>query len=267
MPNYAKLTAELQSFTVPKPAKREAVARGKTQASTSRNLGTPGRGSVARSASATKRRGRSAALEIAEDSKPSPRKKRAARKDDPMVFEIIDSDEEEDSVEPMDVEPVAEEQENLGNRRSNSARAKKKSPPPAAGGAMVAKEYLLVTVKRGKKVLDSFDAYPDQTFVFGSSKTDNFKTKIRKTIPAGEGNHCSVKVVGVPKKPGQDEFDKILNLEVEHMAKTGSTQLGDETLGPAKKKTYVSAMDIPKGRVGARCKITIGDVNVTFQKV
>jgi len=129
------------------------------------------------------------------------------------------------------------------------------------------KECLLVTVKRGKELLDSFDAYPDQTFVFGSNKIDSFKTKIRKTIPAGEGNHCSLKVVGVAKKPGQTEFDKILSVEVEHMAKTGSTELGDETLSPTRKKTYVSGLDIPKGRVGRRCKITIGDVQVTFQKV
>uniref|UniRef100_A0A7S3P7U9 Casein kinase I n=1 Tax=Amphora coffeiformis TaxID=265554 RepID=A0A7S3P7U9_9STRA len=286
-PNYDKLTTELQKFTVPKPDKRKAVARVAKQASatrstraagTSRSPETPERRTTrAASASASKRRGRSTTPdndkdEIQEDRKPSARKKRAERRDDPMIVDLIGTsdDEDDDSVEHMDIdEPVANEQENLGNRRNNSSRGtkKKKSHPPAPEGTMVVKECLLVTVKRGKEVLESFDAYPDQTIVFGSSKVNNFKSKIRKTIPAGQGNHCSIKVVGVAKKPGQTEFDKILSVEVEHMAKTGSTELGDETLGPTQKKTYVAGLDIPKGRVGRRCKITIGDVHVTFQKV
>lgn len=185
------------------------------------------------------------------------------------LVELSDEEEqfpsdEDDTVEPMDVEPVADEQENQSNGRNKSVRAKKKTP--AAAQTTAAKERLLVIVKRGKEELYQFDANIGETFVFGTGKANNFKNKIRKTIPAGEGNHCSFKVVPMAKKSGQTEADRILNVEIEHLSKKGTTQLGKETLGPEKKKAFVSSLHIPQGKVETRCQITVGDVTVTFQK-
>ena len=154
---------------------------------------------------------------------------------------------------------VADEQENLGNKRTNRTAA--------ADKPMQVTQCLHVTIRQGDKVLYRFDLAPEESFTLSSKAATN-KRKLAPTyqIPAGEVNHCDVKAVGVKPKPGERECTKILAVQVVHKAPAGSTQFGDAQLDAAHKKTSLSIGQVNKHHP-QHSKLQIGNVVVTFEKL
>jgi serine/threonine protein kinase len=264
-PDYNEFIDELGSFAVPKPAKRKVAPRTKRVPKSSLAAEAKPAGRVTR---ASARHSRSSPTEEEKDSKPPPRKRPA--------LDRHHSPDEESTDDPMEVEPlddngiVVEGQENMGISQSNrdSKRAAKAS---ASSATMEIKDSLRVTIKqqgRGGAVLHSFDVGPQDAFVLGSGNSSSRSKKAtRYSIPVGEPNHCSVKLVGMKPKPGERQCTKILAIEVEHTAKTGSTEFGDNTLSSSNKKKSLGINKIHKGRITRESTITIGDVAVTFERL
>lgn len=265
--DYEAIIDDLKSFVIPKPTKRKSVSRTKPVPKSAQSAKQPAGGRTTRAAV---RRSRSPPVEEEEDAKPSPRKRSATTRN--AVVDLVESDDSEDesSGDPMEVElldsngVVMDMQKNMENRKHNNMACAAKTKTET----MAMTQSLRVTIKQGRSVLYSFDANPEESFVLTSTNSSSRSTKVpRYEIPAGHANHCLVKVVGVKPKPGTRVYDKILAVEVQHTAKTGSTLFGDITLDSSNKKKSLTQTKIYRGRVGAESKITIGDVIVTFEKL
>ena len=254
MPPYATLMEELAKFAVKKPAKRKArtstatTARAKAGAKTPPRSPMPAARTTRSSAKKVHNRDEDEGSDL--DTKPAARRRRTTKRqessDDNMEIDLTYS-EGDDSVEPMDIDYDEAEQENR--------RLQKPDP----------QQTLVIKVKKGKKEIDSFVAVPDSIFVFGSGPSNRMKKEnTHVQIPAGEGVHCSLFVVGL-KRPGSTQHHAIVKVEIQHMAKTGSTKVGSKTLGPSE-KTTVPLQEIYKSQVGKNCKVWIGDVLVTFER-
>lgn len=248
LPPYQTMVSELAKFSIKIPAKRKAAAR-------------------ARSTSTTPRRSGAAAVDDDSDAKPAARKRRTPRRkesnNDRMEIDLTYSSDDEDDggVVPMDIDSDSQgtnDQENTINRPNKRSVAGSKKPA-------VPKQKLVVKVMQGRNTIDSFCAFPETLLVFGSGTSNRFKKEnTHIQIPAGEDVHFTFKVVGL-KRPGCAEYHAIVKVEIEHTAKTGSTMVGRQTLGPSQ-KTTVLLSQISKGHVGAACTIQVGKVTITFEQ-
>jgi serine/threonine protein kinase len=266
LPPYATMIEDLANFAIKVPAKRKTAARSRTgTGSTPRRSVSKKRPSVAASA---------ANHENEEDAKPAARKRRSPRREenrnDRMEIDLTYSTEEEQEddggVMPMDIDSEDDEgannQENTINRPNTPVLTGSKK---SVSKSNETQQKLVIKVSQGRKKIDSFCAFPDSLFVFGSGKSNRMKKEnTHIQIPAGETVHFTLKVVGL-KRPGSNDYHAILKVEIEHTAKTGSTVVGRHTLGPSKKASVLLSQ-ICKGSVSADCKVSVGDVTITFEQ-